>query len=95
MINLGLDGMGVSGRRSKKWWEKKMVAILAGERLDAESSKKASGAMLRNLGWYWRRGLAVIEAFLKLTCIAAKSHEDNISSVLKTIRDKRIISGAF
>ena len=71
-----------------------MVAILAGERLDAESSKKASGAMLRNLGWYGRGGLAVIEAFLKLTCIAAKSHED-ISSVLKTIRDKRIISGAF
>ena len=56
MINLGLDGMGVSGRRSKKWWEKKMVAILAGERLVAESSKKASGAMLRNLGWYWRGG---------------------------------------
>lgn len=30
-----------------------MVEILAGERLDAESSKKASGAMLRNFGWCW------------------------------------------
>lgn len=88
-------GWGFLAEDQKNGGEKKMVAILAGERLDAESSKKASGAMLRNLGWYWRGVLAVIEAFLKRTCIAAKSHEDNISSVLKMIRDKRIISGAF
>lgn len=36
--------------------DQRNVENLAGERLDSESSKKASGAMLRNLGWCWGGG---------------------------------------